>query len=192
MTGPIQLGGCEICGSPKHKTKNCTQSKQQREERKEQTKSFHAAKKKTLASMKSSERAASGAFKAKHVASKGKSLAKSSAQVAKERTWGGGSSSGRSTVATMSEEDLAKERRFQIEGLKMSESTVADEGISAQFGVNKATRHAYPTKSSTVQSDRQGKRTIREEKETLAKPVLGLRVTEIHHLHVVEEKDSDK
>jgi hypothetical protein len=188
----IQLGGCERCGSNKHKTNACPVENWKIRQHNQEAKEFNQKKQQTLETLKSRSTAATEAFKGKHVASKGTSLGKASTNVASTRKWGGGNTSGRSTVAAMSKEDLAKEAQFQVESLKMSEADVTDEGISAKFGVNKPTRFYYPTKSATVRSDRQGKRTITEDKDKVAQPVLGLKGTDIHHLEGVKEKDEDE
>ncbi len=185
---PVQFKGCEICGETSHRAKNCPK-KQQKKEIGRKAKEFNAAKKETISKL--DERSpATGAFSHKHVKESGTTLAKTSEKVAKTRTWGGGRESGRSTVTAMSPQDLADERRYAVEGLKMKESTVTPEGtVAANMGVNKPTKFAYKTQSANVQSTGEGTRQVAEEGEELAKPVLGLRGDEVHHLEGVEKED---
>ena len=184
---------CSICGSDKHKTQRCPQSKQDRDEHQEQVKAFHAAKRETLSRMSAQEessssgRGATKAFREKHVKESGKTLDASSRRVAETRKWGGGSESGRSTVVDISPEDLQKEARFQIESLKLGEADMSEDSVAPRMGVNKPTKFDYRTVSSSVQADSTGKRTIQEEEPVLAKPVLGLKGQDVHHLHGVDD-----
>ena len=202
--GPEASGGviqrvCAKCGSNKHSTNACPVSKKDRDEHEQQVKAFKAAKQKTLETLKGQEessgkkkgKAGTGAFLSKHVASPGLSLDKSSKKVASTRTWGE-RTSGKSTVIGMSDKDIQKESRYQVEGLKFSEANITDSGVAPKFGVNKPTKFDYPTKTSTVTSDSQGKRDIKEGQVELAKPVLGMQGTKIHHLEGVKKEDGEE
>jgi hypothetical protein len=188
----FQLEGCKICGSGKHRASNCPENnKVDRDEHQQQTKVFHQAKKETLESLKKQPVATTSAFSSKHVATSSSDLNHRSTQVAKTRKWGGGGESGKSTVAVMTPQQQADEQRFALEGLKMSESSVgATSGtLSANMGVNKPTKFNYVTKTSTVNTDKTGQRKVVDENEKLAQPVLGLKGTQIHHLHGLDEED---
>ena len=165
----------------------CRYTKQQIDEQKERLKAFNEAKKKTLAEIP--KKSTTSPFSKKHLVPPGTTMKNASKHVANTRTWGGGGQSGTSTVAKMSAEDQYAEARFLIEGLKMDECTIVDGRLVPNMGVNKQTRFVYATRSARVTSDRQGKRTIKEEKDKYAHPVLGLRGAQINHLHgVVEEQ----
>lgn len=203
QSGPGASGGviqrvCAKCGSHKHSTNACPVSKKDRDEHERQVKAFQAAKQQTLKTKAQEESSGqkkgpsgTGAFMSKHVASPGLSLDKSSKKVASTRTWGE-RTSGKSTVIGMSDQDIQKESRYQVEGLKFSEANVTSSGVAPKFGVNKPTKFDYPTKTSTVTSDSQGKRDIKEGQVELAKPVLGMQGTKIHHLEGVKKDESDE
>lgn len=205
QAGPGASGGiiqrvCAKCGSSKHSTNACPVSKKDRDEHEQQVKAFKAAKQQTLETLKAQEessgkkkgsKSGTGAFMSKHVASPGLSLDKSSKKVASTRTWGE-RTSGKSTVIGMSDQDIQKESRYQVEGLKFSEANVTGSGVAPKFGVNKPTKFDYPTKTSTVTSDGQGKRDIKEGQVELAKPVLGMQGTKIHHLEGVKKDEGDE
>lgn len=138
---------------------------------------------------KEKKKAVTEAFDSKHVTRNKSSLNSTSDKVANTRKWGGGGTSGRSTVVAMTPEDQEKERLIAINNLKMNEGSFDGEDVNVNMGVNKPTFFDYPLQSASVSSDNQGKRTVEKEKEELAKPVLGLKGGLIHHLHGVEKED---
>ena len=124
-----------------------------------------------------------------HVAPQGTTISNASDEVASRRTWGGGRTSGTSTVLNMSNEDMSKEARFALQNLKMNEATMTEEGkvTGVRQGVNKPTFHNYESQTSKVASDG-GKRNVTTGEVKSVRPVLGLRGDQIHHLHGVEEE----
>jgi hypothetical protein len=203
--GVIQMI-CGKCGSNKHSTNSCPQTKQQSEAHKEKVKVFHEKKHETVEAMKQEQKkdeqksslekkksekksAVTPAFAAKHVVPAGIPPQKAAEDVAQKRTWGGGGESGRSTVVKMTPEEQQQEARIQVQGLKMSEADVKETGIEAKQGVNKPTSRAYPSVTSVVTTDPQGKRTVTHQKEELAQPVLGMKGEKFHHLHGVKKED---
>ncbi|QNU66055.1 hypothetical protein EHE19_014360 [Ruminiclostridium herbifermentans] len=177
---------CSKCGSKEHKTSKCTMTKQQMDQHKAETKAFHEAKKRTLVEMP--KVATTSAFSKKHLVPPGTTMGNASRLVASTRTWGGGGQAGTSTVVKMSAEDQHAEARFMMERLKMNESRIVNGKLVPNMGVNKQTRFVYATRSARVTSDEHGKRTIKEQRDKYAHPVLGLRGAQIHHLHGVEEE----
>lgn len=128
-------------------------------------------------------------FDRDHLASSSTSMSSDSIKVAETRTWGN-KDSGKSTIMSMSPQSQADEARYAVEGLTMKDTKFSETGsIKPQMGTNKATKFSYPTQTSEVTSDRQGKRKVKKGKQEYAKPVLGMKGDRIHHLHGVETEE---
>jgi len=189
---------CEICGQDDHKTARCPMSKEARDKHKEKVVAFQSAKQKQLEDMRQQEKeadrsgsrkkkAATEAFSKKHVAPTGVPLEKASRKAAQEREWGGGRQSGKSTTVAISPEDQQKETRYHMEALKLDEADVDGDTVAPKYGVVKPTKFDYPTQTSTVETDENGKRIIQPEEPKLARPVLAMNNQGINHLHGVED-----
>ncbi|NJK65169.1 MAG: hypothetical protein HC941_00320 [Microcoleus sp. SU_5_3] len=109
-------------------------------------KQFNKLKRKEIEEQKQNNKnPVTNAFGSKHLANSGNSLSNQSRKVASQRTWGGGRTSGTSTVVSMNKQQIQDEQRFQIEGLKMNEIRPEDfeaGKLTPRMGVNKPTKFA--------------------------------------------------